>query len=58
MCTVVKAACANPTLLTIAGRNPGSALKALFTTARRAKLKALGGFLGSGWSRGSHGQSG
>ena len=58
MCAVVKTACANPALLTVAGWNPSSAFKALFATARRAKLEALGGFLCSSWSRGSHGQSG
>jgi len=55
---VVQAASANPALLSVASRNPSATFKALFATARGAKFKALRGFLGSSWSRGSHGQSG
>lgn len=58
MRAVVQAACADPTLLAITCRNPCATLQTLFATARRAKFKALRGFLGSSWSRGSHGQSG
>jgi hypothetical protein len=50
VCTVVKAAGANPALFTIARRNPGATLKAFFAATRRAKLKALRGILGGGWS--------
>jgi len=58
VCAIVKTARTNPALLTIASWNPGPTFEALFTTARRAKLEALRGVLGGGWSRGSHGQSG
>jgi hypothetical protein len=36
--SVVEATGTNPTLLTIASRDPGTALKALFSAARGAKL--------------------
>jgi hypothetical protein len=58
MRTVVKTAGTDPALLAITCRNPCTTLKSFFATARRAKFQALGGFLGSCWSRSSHGQSG
>jgi len=58
MGAVVKATGADPALLAITCRNPCAALESFFTTARRAKFQALGGFLGSCRGRCSHGKSG
>ena len=58
MRTVIEAASANPALLAITCWNPCATLKSFFTAAGRAKFEALRAVLGSGWSRGSHGQSG
>lgn len=48
MGAVIKAAGANPTLLSIACGNPSASLQPFFPAARRAKLKAWRSILGRG----------